>query len=128
MGEGEAMAPAEEMANAGAAEPVRETDITAKEEVDSSPADALRKASELSPPAAEVVDPWNALLQFGAQFVSALAAAGDTATPAHPWIERDSVSGARSLKLPLPPPETARKIADTLSLLAESLRGKNAAL
>ena len=127
MGEGEAMAPAEEMANAGAAEPVRETDITAKEEVDSSPADALRKASELSPPAAEVVDPWNALLQFGAQFVSALAAAGDTATPAHPWIERDSVSGARSLKLPLPPPETARKIADTLSLLAESLRGKNAA-
>ena len=128
MGEGEAMAPAEEMANAGAAEPVRETDITAKEEVNSSPADALRKASELSPPAAEVVDPWNALLQFGAQFVSALAAAGDTATPAHPWIERDSVSGARSLKLPLPPPETARKIADTLSLLAESLRGKNAAL
>ena len=127
MGEGEAMAPAEEMANAGAAEPVRETDITAKEEVNSSPADALRKASELSPPAAEVVDPWNALLQFGAQFVSALAAAGDTATPAHPWIERDSVSGARSLKLPLPPPETARKIADTLSLLAESLRGKNAA-
>jgi superfamily II DNA or RNA helicase len=127
MGEGEAMAPAEEMANAGAAEPVRETDITAKEEVDSSPADALRKASELSPPAAEVVDPWNALLQFGAQFVSALAAAGDTATPAHPWIERDPVSGARSLKLPLPPPETARKIADTLSLLAESLRGKNAA-
>jgi superfamily II DNA or RNA helicase len=127
MGEGEAMAPAEEMVNVSAAEPVRETDIAGKEAVASSQVDALRKASELSPPAAEVVDPWNALLQFGAQFVSALAAAGDTATPAHPWIERDPVSGARSLKLPLPPPETARKIADTLSLLAESLRGKNAA-
>jgi hypothetical protein len=32
-------------------------------------------------------------------------------------------SHARSLKLPLPPPETAKKLATALALAAEALRG-----
>ncbi|TPO01598.1 ATP-dependent helicase, partial [Mesorhizobium sp. B1-1-5] len=71
-------------------------------------------------------DPWLALAQVGAQFVAALAAANDPKAPAHPWIERDQATGVRSLKMPLPPPETARQLADALSSLADSLRGRTA--
>ena len=67
--------------------------------------------------------PW---LQVGAQFVAALAAANDPDAAAHPWIERDSVTGVQSLKMPLPPPETARQLASVLSALADSLRGRAA--
>jgi hypothetical protein len=69
-------------------------------------------------------DPWHALAQIGAQFIGALAAANDPNVPAHPWIERDPVSGAQSLKMPLPSLETARQIANALSALADGLRGK----
>ena len=71
-------------------------------------------------------DPWLALVQVGAQFVAALAAANDPKAPAHPWIERDPATGAQSLKMPLPPPETARQLADALSALADGLRGRTA--
>jgi hypothetical protein len=71
-------------------------------------------------------DPWLALVQVGAQFVAALAGADDPKAPAHPWIERDPETGARSLKMPLPSPETARQLADTLSALADGLRGRTA--
>ena len=71
-------------------------------------------------------DPWLALVQVGAQLVAALVAANDPKAPAHPWIERDAATGARSLKMPLPPPETARQLADALSSLAEGLRGRTA--
>jgi hypothetical protein len=63
------------------------------------------------------------LVQVGAQFVAALAAANDPNAPAHPWIERDPATGAQNLKMPLPPPETARQLANALSVLADSLRG-----
>ncbi|WP_292482101.1 hypothetical protein [Mesorhizobium sp.] len=56
--------------------------------------------------------------------MSPLASANDPSAPAHPWIERDLATGAQSLKMPLPPPEAARQLADTLSALADSLRGK----
>jgi hypothetical protein len=79
-------------------------------------------------------DPWQALAQVGAQFVAALTAASDPGasahpwpahpSPAHPWIERDPVTGAQNLKMPLPPPETARQLANALSALADSLRGR----
>lgn len=69
-------------------------------------------------------DPWGALLQFGSQLVTALAEKNDGATASHPWIERDPATGSRSLKVPLPPPETAKKIADALSVLADTLRGR----
>jgi hypothetical protein len=49
-----------------------------------------------------------------------------TPAAAHPWIERDPATGGQSLKLPLPPPETARQLANALSALADSLRGRMA--
>ena len=71
-------------------------------------------------------DPWLTLVQVGAQLVAALAAANDPKAPAHPWIERDAATGTRSLKMPLPAPETARQLADALSALAEGLRRRTA--
>jgi SNF2 family DNA or RNA helicase len=68
-------------------------------------------------------DPWQSLVQVGAQLVAALAAASDPAAAPHPWIERDQVTGVRSLKLPLPSPDTAKHLADALSMLAATLRG-----
>ncbi len=68
--------------------------------------------------------PWQALVQVGARFIAALAAANDPSAPAHPWIERDPATGAQNLKMPLPPPETARQLANALSVLADTLRGK----
>jgi hypothetical protein len=129
MGEGEPVLPAEEMPNVVAAE--AEPEQGGKDEVQVGSFEAITPASagETPPVATQesaqsgASDPWDALLQVGARFVSTLAASGDKAGPAHPWIERDPASGARSLKVPLPPPETARRIADTLLLLAEALRG-----
>ena len=77
-----------------------------------------------APPRDTASDPWQALVQVGAQFVAALAAANDPDAAAHPWIERDPATGAQSLKMPLPPPETARQLANALSALADGLRGK----
>jgi hypothetical protein len=77
-----------------------------------------------SPPRGADADPWQAMAQLGGQFVAALAAANDPDAPAHPWIERDPATGAQSLKIPLPQPETARQLANALSALADGLRGK----
>jgi hypothetical protein len=60
---------------------------------------------------------------LGTLFGTALAAAGAPNAQAHPWIERDAATGTQSLKVPLLPPETARRLADMLSTLADSLRG-----
>ena len=98
-------------------------------------ADASIRAGETArtdgfgaPPRDTAPDPWQALMQVGAQFVAALAAANDPkADPkvaAHPWIERDPATGAQSLKMPLPPPEITRQLANALSALADGLRGK----
>ncbi|EQD74475.1 hypothetical protein B1B_02646 [mine drainage metagenome] len=67
-------------------------------------------------------DPWQALVQIGVQLLSALVATRDAATPAHPWIECDPATGMRNIKVPLPPPQTARRLADALSALADALR------
>jgi hypothetical protein len=69
-------------------------------------------------------DIWQALVQVSGQFIAALAAANDPDAPAHPWIERDPATGKQNLKMPLPPPETARQIANALSALADNLRSK----
>jgi hypothetical protein len=71
-------------------------------------------------------DPWQSLMQVGAQFVAALAAANNPDAAEHPWIERNPTTGAQSLKIPLPPPETARQLANALSALADSLRSRSA--
>jgi hypothetical protein len=122
MGEGEAVTPAEEVTNIVIAE-----DVGSGEDVN---ADANIGAEEMaapevagaSPPDAGA-DPWQALARVGAQFIAALASANDPSAPTHPWIERDPATGAQNLKMPLPPPETARQLANALSALADSLRG-----
>lgn len=114
MGCGETVSPAEE---AEAIEPVPAVEDKADTgEVEQDTAHAA--PAQVSP------DPWGALLQFGASLVTALAATHDSGAASHPWIERDPFTGNRSLKMPLPPPETARKLADALSLLADTLRGR----
>ena len=127
MGEGEAVTPAEEVGGIVAAD-----DAESAEDMN---ADASIRAGETArtdgfgaPPRDTAPDPWQALMQVGAQFVAALAAANDPkADPkvaAHPWIERDPATGAQSLKMPLPPPEITRQLANALSALADGLRGK----
>jgi len=107
MGDAEPVSPAEEMAEAMPAAPLDTARSLDDEGVQDSP---------------PVVDPWQALVQMGTRLIAALATANDPAAPPHPWIVRDSTTGARSLKLPLPPPEATNRIADALSSLAEALR------
>lgn len=91
---------------------------TARAASDSSPPVASASPAESAPRA----DPWATILEVGVQFVTALAAADAGSAAPHPWIERDPATGTRSLKLPLPPPETVSRLADTLAALAETLR------
>ncbi len=122
MGEGEAMTLAEEAAGIAVA-PVEAPAATADE-----PPGALETGSEAATAAPKEAsqDPWTQVLQLGAQLVSSLAAADDASAASHPWVERDPLTGARSLRVPLPPPETARRLADGLSAIAEALRGRMA--
>lgn len=121
MGEGEAVTPAEEVGRNAAA------DAESVEDIDAGP---NIRASEMTqtigggaPPRDTVPDPWQALVQVGAQFIAALATANDPKAPTHPWIERDPATGAQSIKMPLPSPEAARQLADALSAFADGLRG-----
>ena len=124
MGEGEAVTPAEEIGNAAAAADDAGPAEDTKAAADIGAGDIALPNGLAAPPSDPRSDPWLALVQVGAQFVAALAAAGDPKGPAHPWIERDPATGTRSIKMPLPPPETARQLADTLSALADGLRGR----
>ena len=127
IGEGEAVTPAEEMRNvitidgAGPAEsPGVDSSVGAGVGAGASARDG-RVATTLLDTSS---DPWQALAQVGSQFVAALSAASNPDATAHPWIERDPNTGAQSLKMPLPTPETARQLASVLSALAESFRGR----
>ncbi|TYO64512.1 DEAD/DEAH box helicase [Bradyrhizobium hipponense] len=64
-------------------------------------------------------DPWQTLVQMGAEFFGAIV---DSSSPNHPWIERDPTNGSQSLRVPLPSPEIADRLADVLSALATTLR------
>ncbi|MDX1252070.1 MAG: DEAD/DEAH box helicase family protein [Gammaproteobacteria bacterium] len=129
MGEGEVMTPAEE---AGGGQTVTEAVFVPipEEQADAGASDGEMAIAEYERQGAPKVtprndtDPWQALMQVGAQLVSALGAASNPAAPAHPWIERDPSTGVQSLKVPLPSPETAGRIADVLSMLASTLRGQ----
>jgi superfamily II DNA/RNA helicase len=125
MGEGEAVTPAEEVKNIGTAGDARSgEDAKANVNFEASEIAPIQAGGAGASPREAGPNPWQALVQVGAQFVAALAAANDPRAPAHPWIERDPATGAQNLKMPLPPPETARQLADALSMLADSLRGK----
>ena len=123
MGEGEAMAPVEEAVNVAAASEETQASATAVEK-NAGAGGTPPKATEAAPQEVST-DPWSVLLHLGAEFVSALTASDDGTTAIHPWIERDPATGARGLKLPLPPPETARRLADALSAVADALRRKS---
>jgi hypothetical protein len=124
MGTGEAVTPAEEVSNVVAADgagSVEDASAHARVGIDA-PSGAQTDGSGTPVPDASP-DPWQALVQVGAQFIAALAAANKPAAKAHPWIERDPATGGQILKMPLPAPETARRLADALSALADGLRG-----
>jgi SNF2 family DNA or RNA helicase len=121
MGEGEAVTPAEEVGNF-----VTTEDTTSVEETNEAAVEVpvARPEASGAAPREAAPDPWQALMQVGAQFVAALASANDPSAAAHPWIERDPATGVQNLKIPLPPPEMAKQLANALSALADSLRGK----
>jgi hypothetical protein len=121
MGQSEAVTPGEEVTNIVTVDAARFTEDANVDMDVATGASAIGRADGAEAGA----DPWQALAQLGAQFVAALAAANDPDAPAHPWIERDPATGAQSLKMPLPQPETARQLASALSALADSLRGNN---
>jgi superfamily II DNA or RNA helicase len=123
MGTGEAVTPAEEMTNVVSTGDGGSTqDLKADVDVGAGRMAIARTEATAAPP--HDADPWHALAQVGAQFVAALAAANDPDAAPHPWIERDPATGVQALKMPLPPPETARQLAAVLSALADSLRGR----
>ncbi len=126
MGESEAVTPAEEIGNsivpAEDAGPAEHTKVDA----DISAGDIAGSIRPAMPRSDSAANPWLALVQVGAQLVAALAAANDPKDAVHPWIERDPATGVRSLKMPLPPPEAARQLADALSSLADGLRAGSA--
>ena len=125
MGEGVAVTPAEEVGNVVTADGAGSTeDVIADVDAGIGATASARADGAGAQPLETGSDPWQALVQVGAQFVAALAAANDPTAAAHPWIERDPTTGAQCLKMPLPPPETARQLANALSALADSLRGK----
>lgn len=118
MGGGEVLAPAEEAGSgaAGGAE-------TAKAVGTAAVGQTVERLDGAVAPAREAGgDPWQVLVNIGAQFVAALAAANDPAAAVRPSIESDPATGGRHLKMPLPGPETMGRLADAFSAIAESLR------
>jgi len=113
MGQGETMSPAEE--TPGRAGLLEATGAGAA---------GAALAMEVEPRQQGHADPWGALAELGSQLVSALGAASKPGATSHPWIERNPASGECHLKLPLPPPETAKRLAHAFSALAEVLRGQ----
>ena len=120
LGGSEPVTPAEEVGAISVADQA-ESEQHAKSDGDVGPSALALPSTGGSQPSG---DPWQALLQIGAQFAGALAAVGSPGTAAHPWIERDPATGGQSLKIPLPPPQIAKQLADVLVTLAESVRGR----
>ena len=125
MGEGEAVTPSEEAGFAASYADAPDDAATKAEDTneETEPDDSPRSTTPATQSDSAAIDPWHALVQIGTQLVSALAAANDPKAASHPWIERDPASGAASLKIPLPPPETTRQLADAFAQLAHTLRG-----
>jgi len=133
MGEGEATAPAEEAVNVAAAleEPLAETPPLLLGVAAAASGPAAADAQDLPPPTdahdlppptggqdgppPAQPDPWSGLLKVGADLLSVLTSPDAGTAPAHPWVERDPVSGARHLKVPMPSPQTAGRLADALA-------------
>ena len=125
IGEGEAVTPGEEVRNIVTADDAGLVDDVGAEATSRADDTVAARATRSNAASRDTgSDPWQALAQIGAQFVAALAAANDPNAIAHPWIERDPVTGAQSLKMALPAPETAKQLANALSALADGLRSR----
>jgi hypothetical protein len=121
MGRSEALTPAVEAGGtaAGGGAGVDQSGVGAAAPV----SEAVERLDGAAVPASEADgNPWQVLVNFGAQLVAALAAANDASAAARPSIESDPETGARHLKMPLPPPETAGQLADAFSAIAATLR------
>jgi hypothetical protein len=125
MGEGEAVTPAEEVRNIVTADDAGSVE-DANADINTGAGEMARAQTDRSgaPPRDTGSDPWQALVQVGAQLIGALAAANGPNAATHPWIERDLATGAQNLKIPLPSPKIAKQLADALSALADNLRGR----
>ncbi|MEF8698741.1 MAG: SNF2-related protein [Candidatus Accumulibacter sp. UW20] len=67
--------------------------------------------------ATTAADPWAPLLAAGVQLLGELSAAS-SGERASPWVQTDTATGQRYLKLPVPDPETVQRLAEgLLSLL-----------
>ena len=131
MGQSEAVTPAEEAGHQAPADAA----VAEAGSIEQDPQEISAEAGEATIAAtdrdgaasarqtASAPDPWQSLVQIGAQFIGAMAAAQAPEGAHHPWIERDRATGAPHLKMPLPPPQVARQLADMLSALANKLRG-----
>jgi superfamily II DNA or RNA helicase len=125
MGEGEAMTAAEEVRNIATTDDAASVDeVTADTNIGARERGRAQSDGAAAPSHDGNSNPWQALAEVGTQFIAAHAAANNPNAPTHPWIERDKSTGAQILKMPLPPPETARQIANALSALADSLRSR----
>jgi hypothetical protein len=117
IGEGEVLTPSEE-AGSGAA-----FDDAKSEGAGTGAGRMIEQTDGATTPAEETLrDPWQVLVNAGAQFAAALAAANGPAAAAQPSIGFDPATGARHLRMPLPAPETMARLADAFSAIAESLR------
>lgn len=123
MGDGEAMAPAEEAAQVAALELAAPAGATTADADTAAAMPAPGAAGTDQELAAANTDPWSGLLRFGAELAAAMTSPDNGSGTTHPWVERDPATGLRSLKVPLPPPDTGQRIADALALLADALRG-----
>jgi superfamily II DNA/RNA helicase len=125
MGEGTAVTPDEELASAATSS----GEAAATSAPSSAPSAVDHDDAPTAPSDAAIAengsgtDPWAALMHIGAQVITAFASTSRADAPTHPWIERDPATGGQSLRVPLPPPEIARQLADALSVLADRLRG-----
>jgi superfamily II DNA/RNA helicase len=77
---------------------------------------ATATAETLSPAAATLpvaADPWAPLLTAGMQLLGELARASSDESES-PWVQTDSATGQRYLKLPVPDPQTVQRLAEGL--------------
>jgi SNF2 family DNA or RNA helicase len=122
MGTGEAVSAAEEAGGIGSAGAGAMGEVNADTTVGGH--ETVPASGVIAPSRDASLDPWHALVQMGAQLFTAIAAANGSNSTVHSWIDRDPSTGAQTLRLPLPPPETAKQLADVFAALAESLRGR----
>ena len=125
IGEAETVTPEEEASaspKAGRQIPDEGANIESATEADATQDAATAPAPGIRP------DPWAALMEVGVHIASALRVAGDGGAAAHPWVVHDPITGTRSLKVPLPPPDVVRGLADALATIADALRNRSSSM